>query len=556
MQYDDRLATVLRPKVTGAGSARIQYQQLLDLLGTISDDTRGGLVDSAYRRLAQISALLPVADRVAMLAEPALRLRSPRLVAALAATDAPVASAAVQAASLSGAQWLDLIPALAPAARAAMRDRLDIGAGARNLLARLGVGNRALPPTDDTGAASTSGAVSQPPLPERGPADNTPAEGIGAIVRRIEAFRRARSEAGPEAIPGDSPRLPLGEDRNGTVPDIHSFDFMSDVAARITWSEARVAPMVVGIDLSQFQSLNKAFAGHQRVRAADVALTGAPAIAGPWTVDAAPRFAPLGGRFLGHIGRFRRLSTSSQAADDANPGDTAADRLRQLLHELRTPVNAIQGFAEIIQQQLFGPTPHEYRALAAVIAADSARMLAGFEELERFARLEGRELDLTPGESDLAACVSATVERLAVHIAPRGSGFALAAPDGRLPLAIAAIETERLCWRLLATLAANARAGEALHLQLRQNGNHAQLTMQLPAVLAGLDDATLFHAATDNGDQVLSTGMFGTGFALRLAASEARAAGGRLDREQGNLNLFLPISPAAAPTIVVESRAD
>ena len=58
-----------------------------------------------------------------------------------------------------------------------------------------------------------------------------------------------------------------------------------------------------------------------------------------------------------------------------------------MLHELRTPVNAIQGFAEVIQQQLFGPTPHEYRALAAGIAGDAARILSAFEELDRLAGL-------------------------------------------------------------------------------------------------------------------------------------------------------------------------
>jgi signal transduction histidine kinase len=84
-----------------------------------------------------------------------------------------------------------------------------------------------------------------------------------------------------------------------------------------------------------------------------------------------------------------------------------------LLHELRTPVNAIQGFAEVIQQQLFGPTPHEYRALAAVVAADSAVMLAGFEELDRYARLDSGTLSLASGECDLAAALDALVSRMA-----------------------------------------------------------------------------------------------------------------------------------------------
>ena len=145
-------------------------------------------------------------------------------------------------------------------------------------------------------------------------------------------------------------------------------------------------------------------------------------------------------------------------------------RLRQMLHELRTPVNAIQGFAEIIQQQLFGPTPHDYRALAATIAGDAARMLAGFEELERFARLDSGEMVLAEGVSDLGACIAATLARLASHMESRGGGFAIEGDAHRkraaMMVAIAPDDSEILCWRLLASLAASAGPGEALKIEL------------------------------------------------------------------------------------------
>jgi hypothetical protein len=241
-----------------------------------------------------------------------------------------------------------------------------------------------------------------------------------------------------------------------------------------------------------------------------------------------------------------------QAARQEPPAiapDSESDRLRQLLHELRTPVNAIQGFAEIIQQQLFGPTPHEYRALAAVIAADAARMLAGFEELERFARIDSGATEIASGESDLAACVASALARLEQHTTTRGISLRLegdfrAQTDGSiapLPVALAEIETERLCWRLLATLAATATAGETLHLRLHRAGAEACLELQLPAVLAGMPDAALFHASVDIPGDAPSAGMFGTGFTLRLAGVEARAAGGSLLRDGARLLLTLPV---------------
>ena len=163
---------------------------------------------------------------------------------------------------------------------------------------------------------------------------------------------------------------------------------------------------------------------HQPLRAVSIDLTGATAIAGVWQVDAQPVFDPLTGAFCGYRGRMRRPA-GSLVAGSASVPDSQSDRIRQALHELRTPVNAIQGFAEVIQQQLFGPTPHEYRALAAGIAGDAARMLAGFEELERLAKLNSDAMEIEAGSSDLAEVVAATVAQLALHTRQRESGFEL-----------------------------------------------------------------------------------------------------------------------------------
>jgi signal transduction histidine kinase len=147
--------------------------------------------------------------------------------------------------------------------------------------------------------------------------------------------------------------------------------------------------MVVGYGLGGNGPGANAVRLHQPFRAVPITLAGAPAIAGDWQVDAVPGSIRCG-RYIGHLGRLRRPAPTAAAPATPPVKDSETDRLRQLLHELRTPVNAIQGFAEVIQQQLFGPTPHEYRALAAVVAADSAVMLAGFEELDRYARIGQR----------------------------------------------------------------------------------------------------------------------------------------------------------------------
>jgi len=523
MRYDDRLATVLRLTPVGPNVARIQFRQLLDLLGTTPAQDQGAAQDEAYLRLSDLSAKIPASARATILREGTHRLRSPRLIATLAGAELVVARAAIETAQLAPDQWLDLIPALPVASRGLLQARNDLSPEARTLLARLGIGRTALPSPPQQAAPQ-----------QATPAPNT----IGALVRRIEAFRLARQNT-PSPAPAPLPESP-------PAPIHTSFDFASDGDGRIVWSESAVAPMVVGTALARGATAS-AVRLHQPLRAAPITLDGAPAIAGAWQVDAVPRFDPQGGRYIGHIGRFRRPAPPLTPSPHL---ESEADRLRQLLHELRTPVNAIQGFAEIIQQQLFGPAPHEYRALAAAVAGDSAQILAGFEELERYARLDSGDLDLTSGESDLATCLAAQIAQLQPGQTKPGPRLHLDAPAS-LPLSMPAEDAERLCWRLLAVIAGNAQDGEALTITLSADPTPT-LRLPLPAALAGLPDAALYHASARIDSAAPRAGMFGTGFSLRLAAAEARAAGGALLRDGAALVLTLP---APRPTPPLASRA-
>lgn len=555
MRFDDRLATVLKKPATGETIARIQYRQLLDLLGTMASDPADPAIDAAYLRLAELSKVIPLPARTAMLAEPMLRLRNPRLVAQLADGEPAIAAEALGAAQLGEEQWLDLIPALPAHARRMVRHRHDLGARVDDLLGRFGVFDRGLPPAET-------------PIPAARPeprVEDEAIEGIGAIVRRIERFRQIRAQQESDLASGEAPRLPLDdpEQERRAIP-LESFDFATDVEGRIVWSDPPAAPMAVGLRIAAIEaespalasrSLLTAFRRRQPVRAEMLTIVGAPAIAGEWQADAAPRFDRPGGRFIGYCGRMRRpaptlpVPTAANDRVDSDGGDSEADRMRQILHELRTPVNAIQGFAEVIHQQLFGPTPHEYRALAATIASDGARMLAGFDELDRLVKLDAGALELETGESDLAAIVVATIDQLHSYMAQRGGGFAFDRADGPLGVAMAGVEAERLVWRLLATLAGATGPGEVLRLKLRPpRDGLVRLSVRLPASLAARDDEALFHATAAAPSQTLSAGMFGTGFALRLAAAEAQAVGGKLERREGRLRLALPRSFASEDT--------
>ncbi|MEL6486328.1 MAG: histidine kinase dimerization/phospho-acceptor domain-containing protein, partial [Pseudomonadota bacterium] len=390
--------------------------------------------------------------------------------------------------------------------------------------------------------------LSEPETPEAPDPVETGRSEISALMERIALFKRNREATDHDALTDSerSPRLPLGE----SEPFVHKraigFGFCADAAGRIEWAEAEVASMVIGTRLVAPQvlgetgglgPLERAYLQRQPLIQCPTQLTGAPTIAGEWSVDAEPRFTEEG-HFTGYVGRFRR--PESDDPDGAEGPAREADRIRQLLHELRTPVTAVQGYAEVIQQQLFGPAPHEYRALAATIAVDAARILAGFEELDRLSRLEMGTASIEAGESDLAALVQRTGAQLSQVLEPRMAGITVeAGADGPVCANLASEEAELLIWRIMATLGAGCSAGETLNVLLLAEGARARLICDLPRELLASED--IFSAQVKPSETAINAGVFGAGFALRLARAEARAAGGDLAQKADRLTLTIPL---------------
>jgi two-component system OmpR family sensor kinase len=534
MHFDDRLATVLRHRAAGVRAARTQFRQLLDLLGNRRGGNDESMLAAAWLRLAALGETIEASERADMIRDPGVRFRNPELALHLAEDEPEVAAATLSVAQLSAEDWEALIPRLPIRARGFLRLRRDLPTSTQELLERLGIRDRGLPSPEPLFVEPARSSAPVRPIPANDQTDEGNGEDseIGALVRRIETFRKTRAARPAE----EAPRLPLDERAEAKHARSDGFAFTTDAEGRIDWADPKVAPMVVGALLPP--AAEGARGQHQPLRRVAIGWEGAAAISGDWAVDAAPRFSDPGGRFLGYAGRFRRPPPPTHGPAASNP---RADRMRQLLHELKTPVNAIQGFAEVIQQQLFGPTPHEYRALAATIAGDAARMLAGFDELDRLARMESGALAMDPGSTDLGGIVGALADQLGEVLRGRNARFvtSIATP---CPVPLAAHEVEALGWRLLATVTGSVGGGEVLPIELDCGHSVARLKVGLPASLLALDD---IFAADTRSTGAVSAGMFGPGFALRLARAEARTAGGDLIVEDRALVLTLPCLTAA-----------
>src|SRR5262249_44963831 len=71
-------------------------------------------------------------------------------------------------------------------------------------------------------------------------------------------------------------------------------------------------------------------------------------------------------------------------------------------HELKTPLNAVLGFSEIIRDELFGPAGQRvYRDYAADIHASGTRLLALINDILDVSRIEGGAITIAARPEDL-----------------------------------------------------------------------------------------------------------------------------------------------------------
>ena len=231
-------------------------------------------------------------------------------------------------------------------------------------------------------------------------------------------------------------------------------------------------------------------------------------------------------------------SAQIQSASAAN-----GEQMQQLVHELRTPLGAIIGFSEIIEQQLFGPVAYDYRVLAKNILNDAERLLAGFDDLAMAASVESGRFSATPGTTECGWLANRLAERL------RGLSDLLKVTLNLThahPVRAFAIDNElaeRMFSRLLSAVIIGCEAGEELNGRFRtEPGRNAtnRFVLTLPHKLRTMDETELFGSGPGAHDEMDEAPLLGLGFSLRLVRSLARNVGGDLRFYNEALILSLP----------------
>jgi signal transduction histidine kinase len=524
VRFDDRLLTVLNQPAGDRHDAAVRWRQLVDLVARAGPNSASPVVAEALESIRLESPNV----------EESLRAAAARAVAALPlplgllecfASDRLAVSAPVlAAASLDAGQWRTLL------ANADEETRKFVETLHPELAGR---------EPDEATEALVEPAEPEPQVEERpaGPAAPAPAAAgtsLSDVVARIERRRRSREQqAGPgtAAAPPGAPAL---------------FRWECGPSGDIAWIEGAPRGALIGRSIATARTqagdgvdaeVARAFALRAPFRDALLSLPGDGLVSGEWKISGVPAFEPADGRFAGYRGvAIRDLPPPSAQPSVASEILADPDSLRELVHEIKTPLNAIIGFAEIIDGQFLGPADRRYRERAGEIVGQARLLLGAIDDLDFAAKIhsvteqQGRRADLSEQLESLAASLRELAEK-------RGVGLEIVRGPRMSPCAIEPELADRLLYRLCLALVEHSESGERLRLSLEQNGDYCRFSISRPAALRGIGDEQLFDPRPVGAGEDLALGI---GFALRLVRGLARIAGGDLVTSAAGITLLVP----------------
>jgi hypothetical protein len=520
---DAMIATILRQTPVDERQRASAWRQLSDILAQRGTQLSEFDVRRSLHALTLLRGHVGAEVRHETATAIASHCRFAPLVAFFAADVPRVSGAMLAEVQLSDEDWMALLPSTTPMARAQLAQRPDLSPRLRRALAALGAGHLALP---------KSPALVEPRA-QQAAADSVGGEQIRDLVRRIDRYRNKTA---------GGPRKPLR---------VSSFTFEAGADGVIRWAEGVPRGAVIGISLAEpaiakETGVDGAAAGAFRRRTeiinARLNLGAGTDLAGDWRLSASPAFDPSTGQFRGYRGTARRPRPTEVAYGAPMGG---GDSVRQLIHELRSPLNAISGFGQIIAGQMFGPVSQRYRAYATAIVNDAATLQTIIEDIDTSAR-GVVPVEAAAGERvDLDRLLTEIGQELAPLLEERDISWSITRVGSRFSVALPLTETRRMIGRLLTAIVDVAEDGETVMTQLiDDSGGDAELRLVRPRVIRHSDVGELLDPGYNPRGDAPAAAMLSLGFSLRLVDSLARGCGGALNIGANALTLQLPTGHA------------
>jgi phospho-acceptor domain-containing protein len=524
VRFDDRLATVLAQPVGSPRDRAIRWRQLVDLVARSGGKGGPAVIADAIAAIRSDSSQVSETVRAAT-------------ARAIAGLEVPLALLEV----FAGDRLAIAVPLLA----AATLDQEQVAAlrAAASHEVRPFLDTLSPPPAaEPESPVARAPPAEPPPEPEAPPARTEHVPSISEVVARIERLRSTRERAAkapaPAAIPLGSPSL---------------FRWECNPSGEIDWVEGAPRGALVGrsiaaadIEEGVDDCVERAFGLRAPFRDCVLEMGEEGPLAGHWVISGVPAFSPSDGRFIGYRGVARRDEAGEEIAEEAldrgrGPALPDHDSLREMIHEIKTPLNAIIGFAEIIDGQYFGPAHSRYRERAAEIVANARSLLEAAEDLDFAARLQSARA--RPGQgTDLKAFLPGFAENLQARAARQGVALEFDAGRAVGRTALDPELMERLLRRFADAVLSATASGERLAVKVDQKGRRCMVSISRPqaTMLAGKEDLLDPEFTIGEADRAL----LGLGFSLRLVNGLVGIAGGSLEIGDEQFTLSLPLANA------------
>lgn len=546
MRHDDMIQTAVGLALRDSPDAQAAaFRQLVDLSlqrGRCEDARQGR---RALRALARLACVVPAPLRDAMIDKAAkagagalhLRLFRNELTHHY--------DRLLQVAKLDESEWWRFARRAPAHLHAALLARRDLPGSVREMLSargdaasRLFVADASLSERggEVVDKARFVPSVDDGPASGRTPAIDNGRSQVRELLDRIAAFRAregaaSRAQATPAGGPSTtSSRWTWRTDESGVFVD------SPDVPQHLVGHWLTELVSVEAHDL-----LPRAL--ERRVPFRDVAVT-APGelLAGRWRMSGLPQFDRKTGRFTGYWGSA--IANDAAGVPEPQRGGglfgtgASGEALATMAHEVRTPLNAIIGFAQLIENEILGEAGDAYKRKAGSILEHAEKLLGALDDLTDAARIEQGRYRVGSEPFDVAAHARAVIDRYRALATARDVTLVPLVAHAMPALTADAAVFERLLSRLLTSVLAVVSAGEAILVVVQATANAIQVVVTRPRALVGQPDETLL----DPAGLVVGEGapIMGVGFGLKLVASLTGTIGGRFETQPWGFVVTVP----------------
>lgn len=212
-------------------------------------------------------------------------------------------------------------------------------------------------------------------------------------------------------------------------------------------------------------------------------------------------------------------------------------------HDLKSPLNAVIGFAEIMEAEIRGPLPAAYKDYPGLIRDSGQTLLRLVEDMLAFAKSEAGTYQLDIAAMDIAASGESVLRQSQAMADKAGVTLRLVA-EGEV-VAMADADAVRRIWDNLVSNAIKYSAeGDTVTLTATSRGSISQL--QVRDTGAGMDADDLARIAKPFAQGRNAKGRAGTGLGLAMVQRLTEMQDGQVE---------IRTAPGAGTTVIVRLPA-